>query len=107
MVGLMAVAAPWIAACIQSLYIFYKFSLLYNAQLGGVYFGNMDCVIRLSPEQIHAWIAGLIGRYAFLSLPTFLVLLPFRRLPLYCWIIWSGSICACMILFWMAEVVLK
>jgi hypothetical protein len=103
----MAVVAPWVAACIQSLRVFYSDFRLYNAQLGGVYFDNMGDFTRLQPQQVPAWIMELICRYAGLGLVTFLVLLPFRKFLLYSWVAWAFFICLWMTIFSMAEVALK
>jgi hypothetical protein len=106
-VGLAAVAAPWIAASIQSLRVFYSGFRPYNAQLGGIYFDNMGELIPLQPHQIHVWIAGLVCRYCGLGLLTFLVLLPLRKHPLYCWSGWAFFIGLWMIIFSTTEVALR
>jgi hypothetical protein len=106
-VGLAAVAAPWIAASIQSLRVFCSDSRPYNAQLGGIYFGNMGELIPLQPHQIHVWITELVCCYCGLGLLTFLVLLPLRKHPLYCWAGWAFFIGLWMIIFSTTEVALK
>lgn len=106
-VGLAAMAAPWIAASIQSLRVLYRDFRPYNAQLGGIYFDNMGELAPLQPHQIHFWITSLIVRYLGFGLVTFLVLLPLRKYPGYCWSGWAFFIGLWMILFSTTEVVLK
>jgi len=85
--GLMAIAAPWVAAYIHSALVFQQGSRLYNAELGGIYFhGNV-------PPQPSAWtIAYWAALCLFLAWPTFLVLIPFHKRVIYRWLAWICSV---------------
>src|SRR5690349_10857817 len=85
-IGLMSLAAPWIAAYIHSASVFRRGNRLYNAEVGGIYFHGDP-----SLGSFLLWILGL-GVPAALTL---LLLLPFRRRAVFRWSLWIGSI-----LFW-------
>jgi hypothetical protein len=95
----MAIAAPAIAACIHSLCVFHSGFRLYNAEIGGVYFHDYGA----------AWQPGLLSILSFIgacgvpAIPTFLVLLPFRRRTLYRWIVWTLFIVLWMWMFFKME----
>jgi len=76
--GLMSIAAPGIAAFIHSLWVFHTGIRFYNAQVWGL--DGFWSVV--------SW----IGACGVPAIPTFLVLLPFRRRALYRWLVWVGFI---------------
>jgi hypothetical protein len=86
--ALMSLGAPLIAASIHSLCVFQRDFGLYNAEIGGAYFGGSGAV-----EQ-----PGLLTVFEFLgacgipAIPTFLVLLPFRKRVVHRWLVWAGFI---------------
>jgi hypothetical protein len=80
-VGLMSIAAPGIAAFIHSVWVFHTGIRFYNAQIWG-----LDGF-----WSIFTWF-GACGAPA---IPTFLLLLPFRKRVLYRWAVWV----ACIILW--------
>jgi hypothetical protein len=90
--ALISLAAPLIAACIHSLYVFWRGIRLYNAEIGGIYFnGSMPPYPQPSLSLADS-ILALIGVCVIPAIPTFLVLLAFRKRALYCWLVWAGFI---------------
>jgi hypothetical protein len=90
--GLMSLAAPWIAAYIHSACVFLYGFRFYNAEVGRIYFHGNGAV----SEQPSFWIVFTwIGCFGIPAVPTFLALLPFRRRTSYRWIGW-----ACFIILW-------
>jgi len=84
--ALMAIAAPAIAACIHSICVFHSGFRLYNAEIGGAYFhGSAE---RPGVQTVLTF----IGACGVPAIPTFLILLPFRRRAFYRWIVWSAFI---------------
>src|SRR4030095_9159906 len=90
--ALMSFAAPWIAACIYSAYV-YRYDLrLYHAEDGGMYFhGSGAAALHPSFWSLPSWVVAC----AIPATPTFLVLLLFRRRALCRWTIWL-----CAIVLW-------
>jgi hypothetical protein len=95
----MSLAAAWIAAAIHSTYVFWMGHDSYNAEIGGYYFGSMGYV-QPSLLEILAWIL----RRNFPVIPTFLLLLPFRKRPPLFWLVWIGCIVLSTWLFFAAEI---
>jgi hypothetical protein len=94
---LMSLAAPAIAACIHSICVFHRGWRFYNAEIGGAYFlGSSD-----HPGLVS--IFSFIAACAVPAIPTFLVLLPFRRRAFYRWIVWSAFIVLWTWLFFKSE----
>lgn len=95
---LMSIAAPVIAACIHSIWVFHRGFRLYNAEIGGAYFHQ------------NIGQTGLLGILFFIgfcgipAIPTFLILLPFRRRTFYRWIVWSAFIFLWTWLFFKMEI---
>jgi hypothetical protein len=88
----MSLAAPLIAACIHSLCVFEHGIRLYNAEIGGIYFhGSMPPYPQPS-LSFGEYILAVIGACGIPAIPTFLVLLPFRKRALYRWLIWTGFV---------------
>lgn len=89
----MAFAAPMVAICVHSAWVFYTGFRVYNAEIGGAYFlpGSGGRGPPMSSIAHHLVVLCLV-----LALPTFLVLLPFRRLALERWMLW-----AYFIFFWL------
>ena len=85
----MAVAAPMIALFFDSFWHFFTGFRLYQAEVGGAYFypGSGGVGPPVSLLVFHFF--ELCGA---LAIPTFLVLLPFRKRALVRWIVWAGFI---------------
>jgi hypothetical protein len=81
----LAVMAPLIAACIQSVSVFRRDHWIYQALIGGAYFHEVQ-----NPRL--ATIVQVIFYCGIFAIPTFLVLLPFRKRAFYRWLVWIGSI---------------
>src|ERR1035441_8852106 len=81
----LSVASPLIAAGIQSVCIFYSHFRIYQAIIGGAYFHTVD-------DPGFATLVSILWGCGIFGVPTFFVLLPFRRRSLYCWLVWVGSI---------------
>ncbi len=88
--GLMSMAAPWIAAYIHSEYVFRRGIRLYNAEVGGIFFRGST---QSSAGTVLMWIALC----AVPALPTLLLLLAFRKRGVYRWLAW---ICAIALWTW-------
>jgi hypothetical protein len=86
--ALMAFSAPVIAAFIHSLFVYHSGFRLYNAEFGGAYFHGREAMENAGTLTMLT-IAGACGVPA---IPTFLVLIPFRRRTLYRWIVWAGFV---------------
>jgi hypothetical protein len=82
--GFMSLAAPWIAAGIHSVCVFRSGIRFYNAEIW-----------RLYEQPDFLGVLVWIGGFSVPGLVTFLILLPFRKLMLLRWIIWT-----CCILLW-------
>ncbi len=80
--GLMSIAAPWIAAYIHSACVFHRGIRLYNAEVGGRFF--RDGAAQSGLAAILMWIAAC----AVPAMPTLLVLLAFRKRAVYRWLAW-------------------
>jgi hypothetical protein len=95
---LMSLAAPAIAACIHSICVFHRGIRLYNAEIGGAYFHGSNG----QPGLLS--ILTFIGACGVPAIPTFLVLLPFRRRAFYRWLVWSAFIVLWTWLFFKSEI---
>jgi hypothetical protein len=84
--GLMSMAAPWIAAYIHSACVFHRGTRLYNAEIGGAFLRSGT-----SLGTILVWITLC----AVPAMPTFLLLLAFRKRIVYRWFAW-----ACCVALW-------
>ena len=82
---LLALAAPLIAACIQSVWVFSSDYRIYQALIGGAYFDAIE-------EPGLAIIVFIIGSCLICGIPTFFVLLPFWWRALPRWLVWIGAI---------------
>jgi hypothetical protein len=67
--GFMSLAAPWIAACIHSVWVFHRGTGLYNAEVGGLYFHGRGPFPAATLWSLLPFI-GACGVYA---IPTLLV----------------------------------
>jgi hypothetical protein len=97
----MALAAPMVAMYFHSFWVFFTDFRLYNAEIGGVYFipGSGGVGPRVSWSIYH-----FVVLCDVLAIPTFLVLLPFRRLTLERWIVWAGFIALWVFLAFQAQI---
>jgi hypothetical protein len=86
--ALMSLGAPLIAASIHSLCVFQRGFRVYNAEIGGAYFHGSRAV----EEPGLLTVLVFLGAYGVAAIPTFLVLLPFRKRAMYRWLVWAGSI---------------
>ncbi len=84
--ALMSLAAPWVAGYIHSVFVFQRGIRLYNAEVGGIYFGSMPQP-QPSLWSVFLWIGGC-GLPAAI---TFALLLPFRKRVVYRWLVWFCS----------------
>jgi hypothetical protein len=84
----MALAAPVIAAFIHSWCIYHGGYRLYNAEIGGAFFHGREAVDNPGVGMIIA----MIGACGVPAIPTFLVLLAFRRWTFLRWLVWCGFI---------------
>jgi hypothetical protein len=85
--GLMSIAAFWVAACVHSIGVWHRGYRFYNAELGGSYFYYLT--YDHSQAGYFGSILTFLGACGVLGLPlTFLILLPFRRRVLYRWVMW-------------------
>jgi hypothetical protein len=96
--ALMSLAAPAIAACIHSICVFHRGFRLYNAEIGGAYFHGSSGQPGLQS------ILTFIVACGVPAIPTFLILLPFRRRAFYRWIVWSLFIVLWTWLFFKSEI---
>ena len=85
--GLMAMAAPLVAAEIHSLWVFHQDFRLYNAEIGGSYFLNMGGKVDWT-RGVCLWVMGC-GMPGFLM---FCGLMPLRRSAWYRWLVWLGCV---------------
>lgn len=99
----MALAAPMIAAFIHSYCVYERGFRLYNAEIGGEYFHPNGTVVATGILAI----VRLIGISVIPAIPTFLVLLPFRRQVLGRWIVWAGSIVIWTVVLFHSEIAFK
>jgi hypothetical protein len=90
--ALISFAAPLIAAYIHSLYVFERGFRLYNAEIGGIYFHGSMPPYPPPVLSLVDYILALIGACGIPAIPTFLVLLAFRKRALYYWLVWAGFI---------------
>jgi hypothetical protein len=81
----LALLAPLVAAGIQSVYVFLGAFRLYHALIGGAWFHEDE-------QPLEDSISLMFAYSVFFGLPTLLVLLPFRKRPLYRWLAWTASI---------------
>jgi hypothetical protein len=88
----MSLAAPLIAACFHSLCVFERGIRLYNAEIGGIYFHGSMPPYPQPNLSLAGSIFALIGACGVPAIPTFLVLLPFRKRALYRWHVWVSFI---------------
>jgi hypothetical protein len=86
--GFMALAVPVIAAFIHSWFVYHRGYRLYNAEIGGAYFHGREAMDNPGVSTV----ITMIGACGVPAIPTFLVLLAFRRRALYRWIVWAGFI---------------
>ena len=88
--ALMALAAPWIAGYIHSECVFARGIRLYNAEIGGIYFGGGSMAPYPPPGlgTIALWISGV----SIPAIPTFLLLLAFKKRALFLWLAWFFSV---------------
>ena len=92
--GLMSVAAPWIAAHIHSELVFQRGIRLYNAEIGGIYFQKGWP----QPPQPNLATALLCASgFGVPAIMTFVALLPFRKRAGVRWLFWF---CAIAIWVW-------
>jgi len=94
----MSLAAPVIAACIHSIWVFHSGFRLYNAEFGGAHFHDNN-----GPTGLFGIIFS-IGFCAILAIPTLLILLPFRRRTFYRWLVWSAFVVLWTWLFFKMEI---
>ena len=81
----MALAAPLIAALIQSVCVFHSDHWIYQALIGGAYFHAVE-------KPGLATIVFILGSSGIFGIITFPILVPFRERALYRWLVWIGSI---------------
>jgi hypothetical protein len=86
-----SLAAPWIAAFVHSADVYRRGLRLYNAQIGGFYFDSMGMARQPDASEVVRWILVC----SIPAIPTFLVLLPFRKRPMYLRAAWI-----CLVVFW-------
>jgi hypothetical protein len=86
--GLMSLAAPWIAAYIHSACVFHRGIRLYNAEIGGTFF-------RDSTQSGWGTILMWVGLCAIPAMPTLLLLLALRKRVALRWLAWF-----CCIALW-------
>jgi len=101
---LMSLAAPVIAACIHSLWVFHSGTGCYNAEIGGTYFHG---AYKPVDEPSLLGILAAIGACGVPAVPTFLVLLAFQKQRLYCRIIWVLFIVLWLLIFFNRENAIK
>jgi hypothetical protein len=88
--ALMALAAPAIAIAIYSGYVLHSGYRLYNAEGGGVYFHGGGEGYGHGYGPLNFWLVlSILSGCGVPAIPTFLVLLPFRKQALYRWIVWG------------------
>jgi hypothetical protein len=87
--GLMAVAAPWIAAYVHSELVFVRGFKLYNAEIGGIYFFH-DWPPPPPPNLGTALLCA--SGFGVPAMITFVSLLPFRKSAALRWLAWICSI---------------
>jgi hypothetical protein len=93
----LALAAPLIAACIQSVCVFRSDHWIYQALIGGAYFHAVE-------KPGLATIVFILGSCVVFGIPTFLVLLPVRKRVLYRWLVWIAAIAVWTLLCFSTEV---
>jgi hypothetical protein len=104
--GLMSLAAPWVAAYLHSAWVYHRGFRIYNAEIGGEYFFNYGYGYgSLEPNlrDLIVWIGGC----GIPGIITFLGLLWLRRRPLTCWIVWCFFVGLWTFLLFQAEVAIK
>ena len=83
--GLMALAAPWTAGCIHSVSVYRRGTRLYNAEVGGIFFGGgMTLYAPPTLGDVLFWLGGLVVPTAV----TFVALLFVRKQAAYRWLVW-------------------
>lgn len=89
---LMSFAAPLLAAWIHSFYVFEYGFRFYNAEIGGIYFrGSMPPYSQPGLSFTEASLVVISG-CSVPAVPTFLVLLLFRKRVLHRWLVWAGFV---------------
>lgn len=86
--ALMSVAAPVIAGCIHSLDVILRGFRLYNAEIGGAYFHNSGW----EEQSIAITFLRFVSFCVIPAVPTFAVLLIFRKRPQLCRAVWVGIV---------------
>lgn len=83
---LLAFAAPAIASLIHSIYVYQRGYRFYNAEAGGDYFLEM-----LRGGEASSFLPVLIwlADCCVYAIPAFVVLLLFRKRPVYFWAVWG------------------
>jgi hypothetical protein len=96
----MALAAPLIAALIQSVCVFRSEHSIYQAVIGGAYFHAVE-------KPLLDTIGFILVSCGIGGILTFQFLVPFRQRPLYRWLVWLGAIAVWTWLLFSTAAVIK
>jgi hypothetical protein len=96
----LALAAPLIAACIQSVCVVRGGGRIYQAVIGGAYFHQVE-----HPRS--ATIVSTLGYCGIFGFFTLYALLPFRQRVLCRWLVWLGSIVLWTWVYFVTEITIK
>jgi hypothetical protein len=88
----MSLAAPLIAVWIHSVCVFERGIRFYNAEIGGIYFHGSMPPYPQPNISLFGYVLALVGACGIPAIPTFLVLLVFRKRAFYRWLTWAGFI---------------
>jgi hypothetical protein len=95
-----ALAAPLIAACIQSIYVFRGDHWIYQAVIGGAYFH------RVEKPGLDTMVFGL-GSCVINGALTVPALAPFQTRALCRWLVWLGAIAFWTFFYLTTEIAIK
>jgi hypothetical protein len=97
----MSFLAPLTAAFIHSIFVFQGGLRFYNAEIGGIYFLCNEGQSSLRAIILLVVVCGVP------AIPTFFVLIPFKKRALYRWVVWIGFVMLWTWFYFQTEIALK